>query len=203
MKKNSIGIQWESQIFEGKKLTIGMDLGDRSTHYCVIGEGAKCCWNECLPTTEKGHEQVFRLNVAQPDSDGDRAAFAVEPALSGLGHEVIVAHARRRAVDWGKQRKMTGWMPGCWHGWRGSIRLAEPGATSQRGSAGASDGDSGAGRVGGSAHRAGECARGLAKSYGERLRKCGTRTMRKDLAAGLSPGVARPPWSPCCRKSHR
>ena len=29
-------------------------------------------------------------------------------------------------------------------------------------------------------------ARGLAKSYGERLRKCGTQQVRPDLAAGLS-----------------
>ena len=29
-------------------------------------------------------------------------------------------------------------------------------------------------------------ARGLAKSYGERLRKCGTQHVSKDLAAGLS-----------------
>jgi hypothetical protein len=40
-------------------------------------------------------------------------------------------------------------------------------------------------------------ARGLVKSYGERLRKCGTQQVRREITGGLSPGLREalePPW---------
>ena len=29
------------QIFKGKQLTIGLDLGDRTSHYCVLNEAGE------------------------------------------------------------------------------------------------------------------------------------------------------------------
>jgi hypothetical protein len=42
-------------------------------------------------------------------------------------------------------------------------------------------------------------ARGLVKSYGERLRKCGTQQFRRETTSGLSADCARP-WSRCCER---
>ena len=38
MKKNSTVGNSGKQIFKGKKLTIGLDLGDRWSFYCVMDE---------------------------------------------------------------------------------------------------------------------------------------------------------------------
>jgi hypothetical protein len=69
---------------------------------------------------------------------------------------------------------------------------AESGEASQRAGAGGSDRDSGASWVGASADGAGEHGpRGLAKSYGERLRGCNLRNMNPEKAEGLSPELQR------------
>jgi transposase len=41
-------------------LTIGLDLGDRTSHYCILNEAGEVIWEQELPTTAKGSEQVFR-----------------------------------------------------------------------------------------------------------------------------------------------
>ena len=41
MKKDSIRMKNRKGDWEGKKLTIGMDLGDRTSRYCVLGEGGR------------------------------------------------------------------------------------------------------------------------------------------------------------------
>jgi transposase len=84
-----------NEILKQKKLTIGMDLGDRSTRYCVLDEAGEVILERSVPTTKKGMEQVF---AAMPRS---RVALEtgvhspwVSRQLTQLGHEVIVAHAR-------------------------------------------------------------------------------------------------------------
>ena len=44
--------------------------------------------------------------------------------------------------------------------------------------------------------------RGLVKSYGERLRKCGTQQFGRETTSGLNEGYAKP-WSRCCEKWNR
>ena len=38
MKKNSTVAKNRNEIFKDPKLTIGLDLGDRSSHYCILDE---------------------------------------------------------------------------------------------------------------------------------------------------------------------
>jgi len=45
MKKTSTVRVSGNMIFKGHKLTIGLDLGDRWSCYCVFDEGAKSFWN--------------------------------------------------------------------------------------------------------------------------------------------------------------
>jgi len=59
MKKNITAASSRKEIFKGKKLTIGMDLGDRFTYYCVLDEEGEVLVEQKLPTTQPGMKQVF------------------------------------------------------------------------------------------------------------------------------------------------
>jgi transposase len=59
MKKDSIRIKKGKGDREGKKLTVGMDLGDRSSRYCVLGEGGEVLLEASVATTQKGLSEAF------------------------------------------------------------------------------------------------------------------------------------------------
>src|SRR6266853_484084 len=101
MKKTSTIRVNGNMIFKGHKLTIGLDLGDRWSFYCVLDEAGQIILEQKLPTTPEAMKQTF--------GKIPRSLMALETA-----------------------------------------------------------------------------ARGLAKSYGERLRKCGTQQVSRELAAALS-----------------
>ena len=94
MKKISTVAIEKIQIFKGKQLTIGLDLGDRTSHYCVLNEVGEVIVESNLPTTPKGIEEVFsripRCRIAL--ETGTHSPWASRQ-LTQLGHEVIVAHA--------------------------------------------------------------------------------------------------------------
>ena len=83
------------KIFKGQ-LTIGLDLGDRSSSYCVLDEAGKILLEQKLPTTQETMKQIFgrmaRCRIAM--ETGTHSPW-VSRLLTALGHEVIVAHARR------------------------------------------------------------------------------------------------------------
>jgi hypothetical protein len=95
MKKNSTVAIRRKRIFKPKQLTIGMDLGDRFTYYCVLDEAGEVVAEEKLPTTKPAMEQVFgRLPRSRVALETGAHSPWVSRQLSELGHEVIVAHAR-------------------------------------------------------------------------------------------------------------
>ena len=59
MKKSSTVAPGRNKIFREPKLTIGLDLGDRSSHYCILDEAGNVILEHNLPTTPKGIQQVF------------------------------------------------------------------------------------------------------------------------------------------------
>jgi transposase len=78
------------------KITIGMDLGDKSSRYCVLdGQGA-VVEERSVATTKKGMTQAFgarkRCRIAL--EVGTHSPW-VSRLLSAMGHEVIVANARQ------------------------------------------------------------------------------------------------------------
>jgi len=81
-----------------ERLTIGLDLGDRSSAYCILDEQGEVLLRETLPTTQAGMGQVFagmaRCRIAL--EVGTHSPW-VSRYLNGLGHEVIVANAREVA----------------------------------------------------------------------------------------------------------
>ena len=59
MKKNITLVENTNEIFKSQQLTIGVDLGDRTSHYCVLDEAGNVILEHSLPTTPKGIHQVF------------------------------------------------------------------------------------------------------------------------------------------------
>jgi hypothetical protein len=59
VKKISTVAMQGIQIFKENQLTIGLDLGDRFSHYCILNEAGEVIWEDKLPTTPKGIEEVF------------------------------------------------------------------------------------------------------------------------------------------------
>ena len=95
MKKLSTVQVNGNEIFGEHKLTIGLDLGDRSSNYCILDEAGEVLLEHKLPTTPQAMKQVFggmpRSRIAL--ETGAHSPW-VSRLLAELGHEVIVAHAR-------------------------------------------------------------------------------------------------------------
>jgi transposase len=59
MKKVSIVGAKQSRNFSQPKLTIGLDLGDRSSWYCVLDEAGAIALEQKLGTTPKAMKETF------------------------------------------------------------------------------------------------------------------------------------------------
>ena len=96
MRKSSTTGRKRKQNLHQERLTIGMDLGDRFTYYCVLDAAGEVIIEDKLPTTRQGMQQVFgkipRSRVAL--ETGAHSPW-VSRQLTQLGHEVIVAHAQK------------------------------------------------------------------------------------------------------------
>ena len=92
-------------IFEGQ-LTIGVDLGDRSSAYCVLNEAGEIVLEHKLATTPEAMKQVFssmpRCRIAM--ETGTHSPW-VSRLLTALGHEVIVGHAQKVRLITKSRRK--------------------------------------------------------------------------------------------------
>jgi transposase len=188
MKKNNTVATGRKQIFKQAKLTIGLDLGDRTSYYCILDEAGNVILEGNLPTTSNGIRQAFsripRCRIAL--ETGTHSPW-VSRQLAQMGHEVIVAHARNVRLIGESSRKDDQFDA------RTLARLAriDPGLLSPV------------------RHRSAQAqihltviraraalvstrtalvnaARGLTKSYGQRLNKCGTEQMNRDSSQGLS-----------------
>src|ERR1700733_6002269 len=188
MNKSSTMAMERIQIFKEHQLTIGLDLGDRTSHYCILNEAGEVILERKLPTTPKGIEEVFgRMPRSRVALETGTHSPWVSRQLTQLGHEAIVAHARNVRLIGDSSRKDDQLDA------RTLARLAriDPGL------------------LGPVRHRSAQAqiqltviraraalvstrtalvnaARGLTKSYGERLKKCGTEQMNRNSSEGLS-----------------
>src|ERR1700693_4828161 len=95
MKKISTVAVKQSKNISGKKLTIGLDLGDRSSWYCVLDEAGEVLLEQKLGTTPKAMKDVFgAMPHCRIALETGMHSPWVSRLLSELGHQVIVAHAR-------------------------------------------------------------------------------------------------------------
>jgi hypothetical protein len=92
MKKVSTAAAQEVGKFAGHQLTIGLDLGDRSSWYCVLDEAGEVLLERKVATTPKAMKEAFggmpRSRIAL--ETGMHSPW-VSRLLSELGQEVVVA----------------------------------------------------------------------------------------------------------------
>ena len=88
MKKTITATAMRKRNVDGK-LTIGLDLGDRSSCYCVLDEAGEVVGENKVSTTAKAMKEVFamvpRCRIAL--ETGTHSPW-VSRLLSELGHEV-------------------------------------------------------------------------------------------------------------------
>src|SRR5437667_8624550 len=189
MKKVSTAATKQSRNISQQRLTIGLDLGDRNSCYCVLDEAGRIQLEQRVRTTAKALQEVFN---AMPRS---RVALEIgthspwiSRLLSKLGHEVIVANARKVRLI-GENRKKDDRLDA-----QTLARLAriDPQLlcpVKHRSARAQADLTVIRARAGLVRARTAliNTARGLTKSYGERLRGCNPRNMNPEKAQGLSP----------------
>lgn len=96
MKKNSIYPKSPNPKQRVPKVTIGIDLGDKTSRVCVLDQAGTVVQEDSVGTTKKAMTQRFaqqkRCRVAL--EVGTHSPW-VSRLLHSLGHEVIVANARQ------------------------------------------------------------------------------------------------------------
>src|SRR5690242_1127383 len=187
MKKISTVQTFKSDIFKEQKLTIGVDLGDRWSFYCVLDEAGKIILEQKVAMTPEAMKRTFekipRSLIAM--ETGTHSPW-MSRLLRELGHQVLVAHAQKVQLITKSNRKDDR------HDARTLARLARIDPE----------------LLGPVRHRSAQAqihltviraraelvrartalvnaVRGLVKSYGQRLPKCGTAQVSRELAAGL------------------
>jgi transposase len=188
MKKISTVQADGNEILKEQKLTIGVDLGDRWSFYCVLDEAGKIILEQKVPTAPEAMKQTFsRIPQSRIALETGTHSPWVSRLFTELGHEVIVAHAQKVQLITKSNRKDDR------HDARTLARLARIDPE----------------LLGPIRHRSVQAqihltviraraelvsartalvnaARGLVKSYGQRLPKCGTQQVGRELAAALS-----------------
>jgi len=72
-----------------------MDLGDRTSRYCVLNGDGEVMAERACPTTKKGMAQVFAaMSACRIAIEVGNHSPWVSRELKKYGHEVIVANAR-------------------------------------------------------------------------------------------------------------
>jgi transposase len=176
-----------NKIFQGRQLTIGLDLGDRWSFYCVLDKSGKVILEEKLATTPEAMKQTFATPRSRIALETGTHSPWVSRLLTQLGHEVIVAHAQKVDLITKGTRKDDR------HDAKTLARLARIDPE----------------LLGPVRHRSAQAqihltviraraelvrartalvnaTRGSVKSYGERLPKCGTQQISREFGAGLS-----------------
>ena len=189
MKKGSTVVAKRRRKISRQQLTIGLDLGDCNSCYCVLDESGQVQLEQRVRTTARGLREVFggmpRCRIAL--ETGTHSPW-ISRLLSELGHEVIVANARQVRLI-GESRKKDDRLdaqtlarlaridPELLRPVRHRSRQAQADLSVIRARAGLVRARTALVNT----------ARGLAKSYGERLRGCNVRNMNPEKAEALSP----------------
>jgi transposase len=106
MKKVSKG-KWEKEMGKDKPaMTVGLDLGDQYSHYCLLNEESEVIEEGRMRSTEEGFRRHFEGEQRQRIGMecGTHSPW-VSRLLKSLGHQVIVANARELASISGSKTK--------------------------------------------------------------------------------------------------
>jgi transposase len=193
MKKVSTITAATTKNFSNDRLTIGLDLGDRNSWYCVLDETGQVRLEQRVRTTAKALPEVFgamaRSRIAL--EIGTHSPW-ISRLLKELGHEVIVANARKVRLI-GESRKKDDRLDA-----QTLARLARMDPellypVKHRSAEAQAHLMAIRARAGLVRARTSlvNTARGLTKSYGQPLRSCNVRNMNPEKAEQLSPELQR------------
>ena len=185
-KKNQIG-----QVAAKQRLTVGFDLGDRTSCYCVLEEAGEVVSEGQLPTTKMGLSSLLgKMSSSRVALEVGTHSPWVSRQVAAMGHEVIVANPHKVKLITQSVRKNDRIDA------RQLARLArvDPKLLSpirHRGEEAQADLAVIRARAELVEARTGliNCARGLAKPMGERLKKCDADQVKEALADCLSAAV--------------
>jgi transposase len=179
------------QMAAQQRLTVGLDLGDRNSRYCILDEAGEVVSEGQLPTTKAGLNSLFEK---MPSSRvalevGTHSPWASRH-VAGMGHEVIVANPHKVKLITQSVRKndridaqQLGRLA------RVDPKLLSP--IRHRGEQAQADLAVIRARAELVEARTGliNCARGLVKPMGERLKKCDADQVSEAMAKPLSEAV--------------
>lgn len=174
-----------------QRLTIGLDLGDRTSRYCILDAEGEVLSEGELPTTKTGLNSLFgKMPSSRVALEVGTHSPWVSRQIAGLGHEAIVANphkvklitqSRRKndRIDAQKLARLA----------RVDPKLLSP--VRHRGAEAQADLAVIRARAELVEARTAlvNCARGLVKPMGDRLRKCDADQVGGGLAAGLGAEV--------------
>jgi transposase len=90
----------------GVKETIGIDLGDRWSRYCILDQNGEVATEDRIRTTDAELRQRFQpMPTTRIVLEAGTHSPWVSRLLEGLGHEVIVANARKVRLIYESDRK--------------------------------------------------------------------------------------------------
>ena len=211
MKKNSIAKQTVTkprhrkaskarQVDRGSsagpvKQIVGVDLGDKASRYCVLDGAGKIQSERSVATTRQGFSQAFaRMARSRIALEVGTHSPWVSRLVGGMGHEVIVANARQVRLISASSRKddrldaqtlarLARVDPALLYPIRHRGERVQQHLAMIKARAGLVDGRTALVNT----------ARGLTKSFGERIGKCDTDQMGVEkiekLPAGIQPAL--------------
>ena len=171
-----------------QRLTIGLDLGDRNSRYCILDEAGEVVSEGQLPTTKTGFRALFeKMPSSRVALEVGTHSPWVSRLLAGMGHEVIVANPRKvrlitqslkknDRIDAEQLARLARVDPKLLSPIRHRGEEAQADLAVIRARAGLVDARTGLINS----------ARGLAKPMGERLKKCDADQVKASLSEGLS-----------------
>src|SRR5580700_11620522 len=84
------------QMAAKQKLTVGIDLGDQSSRYCILDEAGEVVSEGQVPTTKAGLDSLFaKMASSRIALEVGTHSPWVSRHLTAMGHEVIVANPRK------------------------------------------------------------------------------------------------------------
>jgi transposase len=84
------------QLAAKQRLTVGIDLGDKTSRYCILDEAGGVVSEDQVPTTKAGFDALFaKMPASRIALEVGTHSPWVSRQLALLGHEVIVANAHK------------------------------------------------------------------------------------------------------------
>jgi transposase len=90
----------------GERLTVGVDVGDKQSWFCILDEGGEVLLEGGVRTTPRGFQKQFELlGASRIALEVGAHSRWIREQLKSYGHEVLVANARQLPLIYASDRK--------------------------------------------------------------------------------------------------